>query len=157
MRLLTGIPTPAIESIIERHRCLELGKVILVHARVSGRRRQQSGALRNKVGPRRVGAAHDLGKVEERLRSEAKLLDHRIERAGLVAMAPEHALNVERRGIEALRDSRHLRGADKEKDGIGIDEATDQPGAGDAVNLRPATRHPQSATLLVTRWNLIGA
>ena len=72
-------------------------------------------------------------------------------------MASKHALDVERRGIEALRDARHLRGADKEKNGVGIDEATDQPGAGDAVDLRPATRHPQGMTLFVTRWNLIGA
>src|SRR5215472_6965677 len=142
MRLLTGIPTPAIESIIERHCCLELRQVILVHARVSERRRQQSSALGNKVGPRRVSAAHNLGKVQERLRSQAKLLDHCIERAGLAAMTPEHALDVERRGIEALRHARHLGGADKEKDGVWIDEATDQPGASDAVDLRSATRHP---------------
>src|SRR5262249_41005852 len=152
-----GIAAPAIEGVVERHRRVKLRKIVLIHARITQRRRQQTRALGNEVGPRGVSAAHDLGKVEKGLRSETKLLDHRIDRGGLAAMTPEDALDVERCGIEALCDARHFWGTDKEKDGVRIYEATDQPGTGNAVDLRPTTRYPQGVTLVVTRWNLIGA
>ena len=40
---------------------------------------------------------------------------------------------------------------------FGIDEAADQPGTGDAVDLRPRARHPDGAALLVARRELVGA
>ena len=40
---------------------------------------------------------------------------------------------------------------------FGIDEAADQPGTGDAIDLRPRARHPDGAALLVARRQLVGA
>ena len=62
-------------------------------------------------------------------------------------MAPEHALDVEGRGVEPLGDGRDLRRQHEQEHRIGIDEAADQPGAGDAVDLRAAARHPDGAAL----------
>src|SRR5262245_3935140 len=58
-----GIAAPAIEGVIERHRRVKLRKIVPIHARIAQRRRQQTRALRDQVGSRRVGAAHDLGKM----------------------------------------------------------------------------------------------
>ncbi len=45
-----------------------------------------------------------VGEAQQRLGREAELLDHHVEGAALAAVAPEHALDVERRGAEALGD-----------------------------------------------------
>ncbi len=47
----------------------------------------------------------------------------------------------------SLRDRRHLGRIDKQDARVGIDEAADQPRAGDAVDLRPPPRHPQARPL----------
>ena len=81
----------------------------------------------------------------ERLGREPELLDHHVEGAALAAMAPEHALDVERRGAEALGHRLDFRGATNRNTALGIDEAADQPGAGDAVDLGPRARDPDGA------------
>src|SRR5262249_45276313 len=83
--------------------------------------------------------------------------DHRVERAGLTAVAPEHTLNIEGCCIETLRDTRHFRSDHKEEDRIGINEAADQPRARDAVDLGPAPRDPQSPAFLIARRNLLAS
>ena len=117
---------------------------------------EQPGRLRREVGTGRVGAADDGREPEERLGGEAELLDHGVEGAGLAAVAPEHALDVEGRGAEALGDRRHLRRRDEEEHRGGIDEAADQPGTGDAVDLRPRAGHPDRAALGVARRQAVG-
>ena len=48
-------------------------------------------------------------------------------------------------------------GATNRKTAFGIDEAPDQPRAGDTIDLRPGARHPHRAALLVTGRQLVGA
>ena len=79
---------------------------------------------------------------------EAELLHHGVEGASLAAMAPEHVLDVEGRGGEALGHRRHFRRGHEKEDGLGIDEAADQPGAGDAVDLGPRAGDPARAARL---------
>ena len=71
-------------------------------------------------------------------------------------MRPEHALDVERSCREALGDRVDLRRRDEQEHRARIDEATDEPGAGDAVDLRPRARDPDCASLLVERRHLGG-
>src|SRR5947207_10038049 len=67
------IPTPAIEGVVKPHRRVELGKIIPIHTRIAERGRQQSSALRRNVRPRRVGATHNRGEVEEGLGPQGEL------------------------------------------------------------------------------------
>ena len=113
--------------------------------------------LGHEVGARRVGAAYDRGEALERLQTaEAELLDHDVEGAQLAAVAPEHTLAFDVEGCrpEALGDALDLGGRDEQEHGAGIDEATDEPGAGDAVDLGPGARHPDRAPLRVARRQL---
>ena len=68
-------------------------------------------------------------------------------------MAPEHAvaLDVEGRGLEPLGHAGHVGWRHEQEQGIGIDEAADQPGAGDPVHLGPRPRDPDGAALRVAR------
>ena len=109
------------------------------------RRREQPGGFGREVEPSRVGSPHDRRQAQQRLGGEAELLDHRVEGAGLAAVAPEHVLDVEGRGIEPLGHGRDLRRLHEQEHRPGIDEAADQPRAGDAVDLRPRARHPDRA------------
>jgi hypothetical protein len=51
-------------------------------------------------------------------------------------MAPERALDVEWRRIESFGDRLRPRRGDEQEHRVGIDEPADEPGAGDAVDLR---------------------
>ena len=72
-------------------------------------------------------------------------------------MAPEHAVDVEGRGLEALGDGQDFRRRHEQEHGLRIDEAPDEPRAGDAVDLRPRPRHPHRAAALVAGRQLVGA
>ena len=83
------------------------------HTCATGRARRRAGPAppaRDRGGavsaPRTIVARRWSGSVRE-----PELLDHDVEGAGLAAMAPEHALDVERRGAEALGDAVDLRPA----------------------------------------------
>src|SRR4051794_40381503 len=65
-------------------------------------------------------------------------------------MAPVHVLDVERRGIEAFADRHDLGCGNKQEDRGWIDKAPDQPGAGDAIDLRPRSRDPYRSAARVT-------
>src|ERR1700757_5327403 len=71
-------------------------------------------------------------------------------------MAPEHVLDIEGNGVEALADRYDLRRRHEQKYRVRIDEAPDQPGAGDAVDLRPRAGYPDGASLGVARGELRG-
>ena len=146
MRLLGGIPAPAVEGVVEQHACLELLEVVAEHARKAERGREEAGRLRREIEPRGVGGAHDRRQTVERRAGEAERLDHRVEGAALALMAPEHAVNVERCGIEALGHRLYLGRGHEQEDGIGVDEAPDEPGTGDAIDLGPRARHPDRAS-----------
>src|SRR3712207_8512016 len=59
--------------------------------------------------------------------------------------SPEHvrSLDVEGRGAEPPGHGLDLGRGHEQEHGRGIGEAADQPGAGDAVDLRPRPRHPE--------------
>ena len=61
-------------------------------------------------------------------------------------MAPEDTLafDVERGRPEALRDGRNFGWGDEQEHGPRIDEAADQPGTGDPVDLGARSGHPNS-------------
>ena len=66
-------------------------------------------------------------------------------------MAPEYAVDIERRRAEAVGDSRRPRTAPRTGTRRRVDEAADQPGAGDPIDLRPGARDPDGAAPLVAR------
>ena len=68
---------------------------------------------------------------------QADILNHRIEGAVLAAVAPECVLDREGRRGEPLGDRPDLGGGREQEDGFGINKSPHQPGAGDAVDLRP--------------------
>src|SRR5579871_1712403 len=68
-------------------------------------------------------------------------------------MAPEYIFDVERGRVEALGDHLDFRRRDKEKNSGWIHEAADQPGAGDAIDLRPFSRDPDGAAASVALRN----
>jgi hypothetical protein len=108
------------------------------------------------AGPRPAARGWDdrcrhLGQAQQRLGSQAEFIDHEIEGAFFAAMAPEHAVKIEWRGIVSCGHVRHLRGGDEQEHGARIDEAADQPRAGDAIDFRPRARHPDRAPLTVGR------
>src|SRR5258708_17459326 len=69
-------------------------------------------------------------------------------------MAPEGVFDVERRGMKVLADGGHLWWRNKQKYRVRIDEPADQPGAGDAVDLRPRAGDPDGAAVRIARRQL---
>jgi hypothetical protein len=66
-------------------------------------------------------------------------------------VAPEDAVDVERRRREFLHDPGNLRRRHEQEHGIRVDEAADQPGTGDAVDLRAGAGDPDGASLRIAR------
>ena len=153
--LVGGVAAPAVEGVIERHPGVELGQVVLVHARQPERGGEQAGGLGRELRAGGVGAAHDLGEPAQGGQVEAEFVEHGVEAAALAPVAPGDALDVEGGGGEALGDARDLGRVDIEEDGLRIDEAADQPGAGDAVDLGPGAGHPEAAALRIARRQLV--
>ena len=88
---------------------------------------------------------------------QAELLHHDVEGAELAAVAPEHPLDVEGRRVEAVGHRRYLGGRDEQEHGSRVHEAPDQPGAGDAVDLRPGVGHPHRTAAGVPGRKVVGA
>ena len=70
-------------------------------------------------------------------------------------MTPERALDIERVGTETLGDGRDLRGRHEQKHGVGIDEATDQPGTGNTIDFWAEACHPHRTSLVVMSWQIV--
>jgi hypothetical protein len=58
-------------------------------------------------------------------------------------VTPEHVLDVERDGAEALGYGRNLLWRHEQKDGRRVDEPPDEPRAGDTIDLRPRPGYPK--------------
>jgi hypothetical protein len=69
-------------------------------------------------------------------------------------MAPEDVLDIERDTAETLRDLHDIRGSNKQERGARIDEATNEPGTRDAVNLGASAGHPNSSPPSINGWQL---
>src|SRR5439155_8390762 len=98
-----------------------------------------------------IGASHDEGEGLERGVRQAVLVEEGIERAALPVMAELDPRDVVRRGALARGRRHHIGVGDEEKLGLLVDEAADEPWAGDPVDagLRPGdplhdALHPSS-------------
>src|SRR5262245_46826507 len=69
-------------------------------------------------------------------------------------MAPEDVLDIEWDTAETLRDLHDIRGSNKQERGSRIDEATNEPGTRDAVNLGASAGHPNSSPPSINGWQL---
>src|ERR1700726_5182990 len=65
-----------------------------------------------------------------------------VERAALAFMGEFHPIDVVRNSAGLLRDGDDLILGNIDEFRVGIDEAPDEPGTGDAVDLRVFSRHP---------------
>ena len=122
--------------------------VVAGQRRQSERDRVQAGGFRREIGPRGVGAAHDQREPRQRrLAFQPEQLEHGVEAAARALVRNLHAFDVERDGAGLLGDFDDLIGIDIENARLRIDEAADQPRAGDAVDLRPPPRDPEARPL----------
>src|SRR5208282_1902263 len=127
-----------------------------VHAGQAKRGGQKTRRFGREIEARRIGRAHDRRELQERLHAKAKFIDHHVESAFVPPMAPRRAFDIKGRRLKGFGDRSYLGGLDEQKDGGRIDEAPDQPGASDAIDLRAFARDPDGAALLVSHWHLRG-
>jgi hypothetical protein len=133
---------PRIERIIHDHAMHEHLVVVREIGGKPQRDREQAAALRREIVPRRIRAAHDDRKlIERRIRDVVESQD-RIERAALALMGEFDAFDVigDRAGFARGREN--LAGRHVEKLRMRIDEAADEPGTGNAIDLGPLARDP---------------
>src|SRR4051794_14439813 len=97
----------------------------------------------------RVELAVDVGGVDDACESyqrgiacELVVVDEDLERAATIAVVVFRAGRVERVRVLFLRYREHLIRGNVENLGVGVDEAADEPGAGDAVGLRSSASDP---------------
>src|SRR5688572_22390424 len=83
-----------------------------------------------------------------------KLLEKGVEAAKLAVMGELDIGNVVGDRRFFLSDFSHLRGRNVQELGLRIDEAPHEPGAGDAVDLRPLARHPARGGIFWLGGNL---
>src|SRR5258708_38697327 len=108
MGFVRGVAAPPVECVVERHPGLELREVVRIHPRQTKREREQPGSLRCGVHAAGVGTPYDRRQTEQRLGCKAELFHHDIEGAGIPAVAPEYAFDVEGCGGKPLRPTFHL-------------------------------------------------
>src|SRR3546814_17956427 len=112
-----------------------------LHARQAERGGEQAGRLGHEIGPPGVGTTHDRRETLERLvAAQPERVDHHVERAEFVPVAPDNALdfNVESGSAEAFGDTLHLGWRHEQENGAGLDETADQPGTGNPIHLGTA-------------------
>src|SRR5712692_2545014 len=147
VRLRLETATPAVERVVDHH---AVHQHLVIIGKVGGeaeRDGEQAAALRGQIVPGGIGAAHDRREVVERRIGDPVDAQEGIERAAIAFMGELDAGDVVGRGAGLLggRQDAIRRYVDE---GCGrIDETPDQPGAGDAVDLRPLPGHP-------LRWSL---
>ena len=132
-----GVAAPGVERVVHHHAVFEHLVVVREVGRQAERDREQARRLRRQVEPGGVGAAHD-----QRERVERRVLRCRRPRGTRRSCsARRHARTARRRGCRrhvapvALATRTPARSGRNRNSRLGIDEAADQPGAGDAVDL----------------------
>jgi hypothetical protein len=133
---------PGVERVVHHHALLQHLVVVLEIARQPERDRREAGGLRREIEPRRVGAAHDDREVRERRIAQAVVLEKGIEAAELAVVREVHVGNVVRQCVPFSRRLEHFLGRHVVELGFPVDEARDEPGTGDPVDLRALARHP---------------
>ena len=106
----------------------------------------------NSAGPRGIGPTHNGREAVEGSALQTKFGEHRVKGARLATMAPKDALDVEWRCAETFGDCWNLRCPHKEEYGIGIDKASYEPRASNAVYLRALSRDPHRVAFAVPQW-----
>src|SRR6266513_1359787 len=96
----------------------------------------------SEIAARGVRSADDKGELPERRIGQAIMADERVEAAALAFVRKVHVGDVVRGRVALLRRGEHLLRRNVEEFRSGIDEAREQPRAGDAVDLGPLARHP---------------
>src|SRR5262249_59824396 len=91
---------------------------------------------------RRVGASYNRGEAIERRVRDAEDAQDRIERAAFAFVRELDALDIVGNGAKRRGHVENVGWRHVDKNRIRIDEATDEPGAGDAIDLRLGARHP---------------
>src|ERR1700675_2666520 len=92
--------------------------------------------------PRGVGAPDDCREMIERLVLDVVDAQDGIERAAFALMGEFHAVDVIGNSTRLLSNRDYLILRDVGELRIGIDEAPDQPGAGNTIDLRVFSRLP---------------
>ena len=128
-----------------------------IHPRQAERGGQQPRRFRREIEPAGVGAAHDRRQPQQRLgvaRPNSSTMMSKVQSSPRWLQNTSSTSNGRR--AEALGDRDHLGRRDEQEHGVRIDEAADQPGAGDAVDLRPRPGHPDGAASRIARGQLCG-
>src|SRR5215218_6219056 len=95
------------------------------------------------VVPRGIGAPHDQRQPVEARCGQLEMADDGVEGTELALMGEGfRAWQIVGGGAEFGRLGEDLAGGDVDELGIGLDEAPDQPGAGDAIDLRALAGNP---------------
>src|SRR5262245_5802099 len=142
VRLADQMTTPGVERVVHHQAMAQHLLVVLVDVAKAQGYREQAGRLRRQVEPRGIGAAHDLGELVEARRVELVLGEEGVEAALVADMAELHARDVIGNRAALFGDFQHIARRHVEKLRLLVDEAQDQPRAGDAVDLRPFTSDP---------------
>jgi len=74
---------------------------------------------------------------------QVEIVEQGIETAALAAMGEGRAFDIKGGGVELRRHGGHLGRGHMQEPGFGVDEAADQPGAGDAVDPGAMPRDPE--------------
>src|SRR5215470_10093021 len=130
--------------------------MVVEHARQAERSGKQPRRFRREIEPRGIGGPHHRCKPIKGWRREAELLHHHVERAEFATMAPEYVLDIEGRGVEALRDLLNFGGRHEQEDGCRINEPSDQPRARNAIDFWTRSRDPDGAAPSIALRNLVG-
>ena len=119
--------------------------VVARERREAERNGVQAGGFRRKIGSRGIGAPHDQRQPRQRrLALQSEQLEHGVEGAAFGPSCGLDAFDVEWNGAGFVRDGRDLGWIDEQDARLWVEETANQPGAGDAVDLRPPPGHPQA-------------
>ena len=93
------------------------------------RRREKTRSLRCKIEASSIGTAHNVSEAVERRALQSEFGQHGVEGAGATTMAPEHAFDVKRRGLEAICYVRNLRKVKGRASDVGVSVVCGQSGS----------------------------
>jgi hypothetical protein len=110
--------------------------------RQAQRNRIETGRLWRQIEPRGVRSAHNACEMLQTLVGQPVFFKKGIEAAFLPGMAQLDAGNVVGRCASLAGDGENAIGRHKEKFGVRIDEAADEPRTGYPVNFWPFARDP---------------
>ncbi|GCC47213.1 hypothetical protein chiPu_0031396, partial [Chiloscyllium punctatum] len=133
---------PGVERVVDDHAVLQHLVVIGEVGGEAERDREQAAALRAQIVPRRVGAPDNRRQMVERRILDLVDAQNGIERAAFALVREFHAIDIVGNPARPLGDRDDLILRDVDELRIRIDEAPDQPGASNTVDLRVFTCHP---------------